>query len=580
MLRTSVVDEMNAELAAALTGREDALLVLQELCANNTFVSRAGKDMFRYHHLFLDFLRNMAKDCNMNLSAVYKAAAQYYLEAKQYLPARTYAVRSDDEEIILKVMYQFQQYSSPSLDEYIAYSKLFNRDTLPEKICDRFPFLYTALMETAWMSGDTKGAEYAWDKLWKHIPKVALKFPQFLETVILETAVDYRKSMTKFIAGFSLLPPIVKPNKQYAVASLTIQLPFAQRCIRDFSELADKGMIEKMERSFALLLKDLWQAAKLCLQSGILLEQNKTEQALPLALQAKETAAGIQSAELNFTAYSHLAASYMAAGNNALLNKTLTEMEQYIEHSGARYLEHNFLALKTKFHLCDADKKAAETWLEHYFVSDEERIPLYKIFQYFTTVRAYIVLNQGDRAVDLIRRLIQFAKDYRRPLDLAEAQTLKACLDWASDSRAEAAAGLEEVLSELQRRKFIRIVADEGEAVVPILKRIAASVSVENYTGKLDRAFVTEVLLAAHDVSKRHRGITANMKKSGRPVKLSKQQKKMLELLTKGYKNEEIARIAGIALPTVKGHLMQVYEKLGVHNAMDALLKARELGLM
>ncbi|MDR0443018.1 MAG: hypothetical protein LBH44_06400, partial [Treponema sp.] len=244
MLKTSVVDEMNAQLAAALTGRKDAPVVLLELCANNTFISRAGQDMFRYHHLFLDFLRNMAKECSLNLSAANMAAAKYYLEAKQYLPARTCAVRSGDEELILKVMYQFQQYSSPSLDEYIAYSKLFNRDTLPEKICDRYPFLYTALMETAWMSGDTKGAEYAWDKLWKHIPKVAVKFPQFLETVILETVVDYRKSMTKLMTGFSLLPPIVKPNKQYAVASLTIQLPFTHRCIRDFSEFADKGMIE------------------------------------------------------------------------------------------------------------------------------------------------------------------------------------------------------------------------------------------------------------------------------------------------------------------------------------------------
>ncbi|MDR0497491.1 MAG: hypothetical protein LBH42_07750, partial [Treponema sp.] len=76
MLHTSVVDEMSAELAAALTGRKDASEVLRDLCANNTFVSRAGKDMFRYHHLFLDFLRNMAKECNMNLLAAYRAAAQ------------------------------------------------------------------------------------------------------------------------------------------------------------------------------------------------------------------------------------------------------------------------------------------------------------------------------------------------------------------------------------------------------------------------------------------------------------------------------------------------------------------------
>ncbi|MCL2138895.1 MAG: LuxR C-terminal-related transcriptional regulator, partial [Treponema sp.] len=69
-------------------------------------------------------------------------------------------------------------------------------------------------------------------------------------------------------------------------------------------------------------------------------------------------------------------------------------------------------------------------------------------------------------------------------------------------------------------------------------------------------------------------------KKSGKPVKLSRQQKKMLELLAQGYTNQEIARLNSLALPTVKGHLMLAYEKLEVHTAMDAVLKARTLGLI
>jgi LuxR family maltose regulon positive regulatory protein len=309
------------------------------------------------------------------------------------------------------------------------------------------------------------------------------------------------------------------------------------------------------------------------------LEKNHIEEALSFALQGKEAVAHIQSPELVFCAYSHLSAAYLAMGNEAQLKETLAETEQYLERSGARYLEHNFLALKAKIRLMDADKKAAEAWLDNYFVTEDERIPLYKVFQYFTTVRAYIVLNQGGKAMSIIQRLIQFAIDYRRPFDLAEAKTLKACLEWTAGSRAEAAAVLEEALVEMQGRLFIRVIADEGAAVIPILKRIAASVSAEGYSGGVTRSYVTEVLLAAHSVAKQRRGITAHFKKSGKPVKLSKQQKKVLGLLAQGYKNHEIARICDLALPTVKGHLMQVYDKLGVHNAMDALLKARELGL-
>jgi LuxR family maltose regulon positive regulatory protein len=54
----------------------------------------------------------------------------------------------------------------------------------------------------------------------------------------------------------------------------------------------------------------------------------------------------------------------------------------------------------------------------------------------------------------------------------------------------------------------------------------------------------------------------------------------MMEFLALGYNNAEIARVTGLALPTVKIHLMLAYEKLDVHNAIDAVIKARELGLI
>src|SRR6201999_4331294 len=59
LLRTSLVDRMNGELADLLTGRpgsEQMLLALEE--ANAFVVSLdAQRTWFRYHHLLADFLR-------------------------------------------------------------------------------------------------------------------------------------------------------------------------------------------------------------------------------------------------------------------------------------------------------------------------------------------------------------------------------------------------------------------------------------------------------------------------------------------------------------------------------------------
>jgi LuxR family maltose regulon positive regulatory protein len=54
----------------------------------------------------------------------------------------------------------------------------------------------------------------------------------------------------------------------------------------------------------------------------------------------------------------------------------------------------------------------------------------------------------------------------------------------------------------------------------------------------------------------------------------------MVMLLAQGYKNQEIASITGLALPTVKGHLILAYEKLQVNNAMGAIIKAKSLELV
>ena len=102
----------------------------------------------------------------------------------------------------------------------------------------------------------------------------------------------------------------------------------------------------------------------------------------------------------------------------------------------------------------------------------------------------------------------------------------------------------------------------------------------ESYEGRLTRAFVQEHILAAYSQSKTHRGLLSRPATSPKNIKLSRQQKYMLELLSQGYRNADIARITGLALPTIKSHTSLAYKKLEVNNALDAVLKARELGII
>lgn len=61
--------------------------------------------------------------------------------------------------------------------------------------------------------------------------------------------------------------------------------------------------------------------------------------------------------------------------------------EQFAEHikeEKAFYLNPNFLAIDTKYKLLDANREAAKIWLEQLFVTNDERLHFYKLYQYFT----------------------------------------------------------------------------------------------------------------------------------------------------------------------------------------------------
>lgn len=54
----------------------------------------------------------------------------------------------------------------------------------------------------------------------------------------------------------------------------------------------------------------------------------------------------------------------------------------------------------------------------------------------------------------------------------------------------------------------------------------------------------------------------------------------VLRLVAKGISRQEIASQLILSLNTVKTHARKIYGKLGVHNQMHAVGKARALGLL
>lgn len=254
------------------------------------------------------------------------------------------------------------------------------------------------------------------------------------------------------------------------------------------------------------------------------------------------------------------------------------EIDTLLNTEKLLYLLPVFMVYKAKLKLLNGDKAAAKDWLANYFVTESDHMELRRIYMHFTSVRAYIVLGDYEKAKNLSKKLCDLCSGYHRLLDAAEASVLLTVVMWLMGQKQEALSLLQKTLLQMEPYGFIRVFADEGKTILPILKKLMKKENTENNQGMPSGNYLREVYQAVYEQSKRYTGIIAAPRR--KHVKLSPQQKHIIELLAKGYKNAEIVELTGLSINTVRYHTKEAYRKLEVNNAADAVSLAKELNLI
>lgn len=88
-------------------------------------------------------------------------------------------------------------------------------------------------------------------------------------------------------------------------------------------------------------------------------------------------------------------------------------------------------------------------------------------------------------------------------------------------------------------------------------------------------------LLAAFEAEKREeRPLPATPGSSPLVEPLSPRELEIVRLIAQGLSNQEIGHRLFLALDTIKGHNRRIFEKLQVQRRTEAIVRARELGLL
>ena len=229
------------------------------------------------------------------------------------------------------------------------------------------------------------------------------------------------------------------------------------------------------------------------------------------------------------------------------------------------------------------DKSAAAQWLRltpkpefanNHFLQSQWR----------NIARAQILLGEFEPAEIVLEELNENARSLRLMSDINRNLLLLNQLYWQADRKEDAQRVLLEALRMANRTGFISHFVIEGEAMAQQLRQLIQL----NRLPELEQHRAQRIL---REINQHHRQKFAHFDESFverllnhpevpeliRTSPLTQREWQVLGLIYSGYSNEQIAGELAVAATTIKTHIRNLYQKLGVAHRQDAVQHAQRL---
>jgi len=184
--------------------------------------------------------------------------------------------------------------------------------------------------------------------------------------------------------------------------------------------------------------------------------------------------------------------------------------------------------------------------------------------------RILIAQRRVDEAMRLLSRLHEVARTNGRLSNVIELLNLQARAAHFVGNTAQSLTKLEEALLLARTEGFVRVFVDEGSPMARLLYEAVAHDIVPDYTRQL---------LSAFPLSDPQQS-PAPASNNNQLAPLTHREIEILRLIGDGLTNPEIASRLSLSLNTVKSHTRSINAKLDVSNRMQAVNRARALGLI
>lgn len=584
LIHTSILNRLTGSLCRAVTGRQDSAETLQKLAEGNSFILPLDQknDWFRFHHLFAEFLRaKLEQEDPAIIKSLYGRAGAWLHENGLVREAIDALIKAED----------FQKAAALFGDSFAG---LANNGELPtlSKWLSSFPeSLYKDNVRLcsayAWvlaMEGNREAAD-EWSKrtvacfhrIRERLEDVRERNYMEVQAAIVQADNAIRRLDAATAASCYAKASKIELDDHILCGELNSGQPSMLRTVYGFyGRLNDlETAVFPFIEDFPALIGPAAAYSKVILVEA-LYERNRLKESQDALVQGLEDVFALDNPGVIVPCFITLAKINRARGDlNGALN-TVAEGKKKLHGRGRTYWEYLFDLFTARLYMDMHDLQAAEEWADLGRIGIYDGVSCLQEFEHLVLARYLCLANRHEEALLLLGRLLALAEKEGRLGSRIEILCLMAVANCIGKDPERALAQLDQALLLGMEHGYARTFIDEMEPMAGLLDRYlqwkerVGSEELNNYAKNLYE-------MTAADI-RAHRGKLTGGNLAAEA--LTRKEYKVLRLLSAGRSNDQIARELSITVRTVKYHNANLYGKLGARNRLEALNRARQLGLL
>ena len=630
LLQTSILDQLSGALCDELTGRSDGQEMLERLEQDNLFVVALDDERrwYRYHHLFRDFLKSrLERERPERVKELHGRAAAWYEQNDLISEAVGHALAAEDHERAADLVERVvgEMWSRGEVMTLLGWL-----EALPETAKRRRPRLLlehaTALMvvgrlddvepllrEAERAAGDSVensagqpvgtedthrryllgyvAAIRAWRTVRLGDPQGAIELARQALALLPE-----HDTRPRSIAAFSLAGAYQDVGDLATASAVFAEI--SERGLaagQDYMALGAMGHQAELQMARGRLRKAeviLRRALQLAAERGgasvhatgeahvamgqLSYEWNDLDSAVHQLKEGMELAKRISRFDVLVDGYIGLSRVQRARGEVEGALEAAREADGLAQRSGVGEEIVKAAVWKARLHLTMGDLATAAFEQERaagvsggvpLSVWDTERIGL---------ARLLVAREEHDEALEMLARIREAAEASGKTGEAIEILALEAVALQAKGEKEQAVGTLARTLALAEPEGYVRTFADEGSPMAALLSEVLDAKQRGRFAPDVPAYYLRKLSAALE------RDASSAATPAGMELRepLSDRELEVLALVEAGKTNQEIADELFVAKSTVKTHIKNIYHKLDARSRIQALARARELGLL